>query len=869
MAQKYTLSDYGFGGNGFEASGSAQLSDGTLVTVVANRATNTFELYYSVDKTTLTQITTFGAGYAFSSSICVDASDNIYIVYVTNLTTPPESYLLALSKGTGYTWTVGTALRITGGTGSYPAIYGASLSWCNTGGGTGGKGHLALFWFGPYSSTAGTYVNGYYSLDAGAALAGSFSVSSTYTFSSGSSSAGYGVAAMGVTNGFGGITTNAGFYWDFSSGTSQLFQWSLNSSGVFSFSLEANPPNANFEMARVGSNIYAVVYPSGGVLYAAIFNGSSLTAFVATPSPLNWPSANNFAVYVDATTSNRLWCIVAAPGSGGNIPIWALSCDFGSGTPVWATAATAIDTVTYTGTLSYAYPYGSTVINPKSGASPDFQLIVNNGTSYVYGDSISLFTAPAAPTLSAPANASYLDATASIIFGPNTYNSTDGTAQSAYAFRIKVSGGSYQYWNAGTNSLQSTIVWNADSVAAGGTWSVTLPAGLLSDGNVYNWSMASQESGADLQGAFASDFTFTAQAPPAVSVTYPSGTTYGTTEPAVVWNNTIPSGATQTTYQVIVEEGGFSTSPGSGIQVWASGVVSSSSTSAAIATPLGSNVSYRVFVQIAESGGQTSAWGYSTFILQVDSPAAPVLTALPGFDPTTGSPLVTLTLLGQDNQLTLNQASLESNVTTGWSAGPNTTIATSSTWAQDGSYSLALTATAAGAVSAATPTGTSGVACSPGQVVRAMGFFHSPTTARACTVAITFYNSAGSVISTLTSTSVNSTLTGNGGQAFITGTAPALTASMSLTINGASLATSELLYADCMFLGPGSSATWTTGGFVGGTVANFTFSDDGVNWFAVRNGTGLAIPTTSQTVSVADYEGSLGFTRQYKAQVVY
>jgi len=198
---------------------------------------------------------------------------------------------------------------------------------------------------------------------------------------------------------------------------------------------------------------------------------------------------------------------------------------------------------------------------------------------------------------------------------------------------------------------------------------------------------------------------------------------------------------------------------------------------------------------------------------------------------------------------------------------PNTTVSVSSTWAQDGIYSLALTAIAAGSVGATTPTGTSGVAVSPGEVVRGMGFFHSSATARVCTVSISFYNSSGSLISTQTSSGVNSTLTGNGGQAFLTVTAPALSAFMSLTIGGAGLSTSEVLYADSMFLGPGTSTVWTTGGFVGTTSVNLSFSDDNVNWFPVRNGTGVVFPSSQQVV-VIDYEGALGFNRHYQAQVV-
>lgn len=481
---------------------------------------------------------------------------------------------------------------------------------------------------------------------------------------------------------------------------------------------------------------------------------------------------------------------------------------------------------------------------------------------------ISYAAAPSAPTLTSPANASYLDASVPITLS-GVYNSTDGDTQNAYALRIKTSGASsYSYFNASTNALQSTIVWNADSVSSGASWSVTLPSGLLANGNIYNWSMASQESGMNLQGAFAADFTFTGQSPPSLVVTVPSGTVTGTTEPGVSWTNTLASGAVQTNYQIIVESGSYATVPGSGTQVWTSGVVSSSSTSVPVGTPLSSNVTYRVFVQVTETGAETSAWAYSTFTLQVDVPATPVFTATPGNDPVTGAPMVTLNVQAIDNQLTANQASLETGATTGWNAGTNTTIAASSTWAQDGTYSMAMTATAAGAVSATTPSATSAIPVSPGQTVRALASFNSSATARPCTVAISFFSSSGAFLSTTTSTAVNSTLSGNGGQPVITAVVPALSAFMSITVSGSGLSAGEILNVDEILLAPGTSTTWTAGGFVGTTMVNLMFSDDGVNWFPVRNGTGVAIPSGTQLVSVIDYEGSLGFTRNYQAQVV-
>lgn len=430
---------------------------------------------------------------------------------------------------------------------------------------------------------------------------------------------------------------------------------------------------------------------------------------------------------------------------------------------------------------------------------------VTSGTTYAQVFGIILNpgpSTPAAPTLSLPTNSGYADATAAITFSA-TYNSTDALAQNALAFRIKQSGGSYSYW---TGSALGAITWVANTTAPGGTFSITLPANSVANGHVFNWSFASQEAGSNLQGAFASDNTFTAQAIPTVTVTAPTGTITATV-PTTTFTPSFPSGAVQTDYQVIIESGAYTTVPGSGTSAWNSGVVASTATSVTTGVTLANATTYRVFVQITETGGQVSAWAINTFTVAALLPAAPTITAVAATDAVTGLPEVLLTVATQDNQLTANQSNLESNATTGWLAGLNTTLAASATWFQNGNFSLRLQATTAGAVAAETPTGTSGVPVTPGETVRAMAYFHSPTTARTCFVQIQFFNAAGTLLSGPASANVTSTTTGNGtgAQAFMSAVAPAGAAYMAIIVEGTGLSTSEFIYADCMFLGPGSS----------------------------------------------------------------
>jgi hypothetical protein len=223
-------------------------------------------------------------------------------------------------------------------------------------------------------------------------------------------------------------------------------------------------------------------------------------------------------------------------------------------------------------------------------------------------------TAPSAPTLVSPASASAADAASGVTFSA-TYNSTDGYNQSNYAMRMKIAAGTYGYWN-GTDFSNTSAVWNSITTVPGGTFSVTVPnstvvpGGTFTDGSTYDWSFASEEAGGSMQGSFASDFSLLAQAAPVVVVTAPSGVTIPT-NPVVTWTETLAGGAAQTAYQVIVEFGSYGTVPGLGTQAWTSGVVTSSALTATVAVALQPQT-YRVFVQINQTGSQASAWAYNT-----------------------------------------------------------------------------------------------------------------------------------------------------------------------------------------------------------------------------------------------------------------
>lgn len=259
-------------------------------------------------------------------------------------------------------------------------------------------------------------------------------------------------------------------------------------------------------------------------------------------------------------------------------------------------------------------------------------------------------SAPSAPTLISPIGGAPIDATAA---QPITaeYNSTDGADCNAYVLRVKLSGGSYVYWDATAGTLTSTTpVWNtlATTVPDGGQIQVTIPASVLSNGHTYNWSYNTQESAANLQGTFAADATFITQTAPTVTVTAPTGTITTTTTPAITWTESLHSGSSQISYRVVIESGSYGTTPGSGTLVYDSGTVLGSGLTAT-PDPLGNSTTYRAFVMITQTGPQDSTWSHSDFTIDVTPPNVPILTAAPDTDPTTGEPRVAITILGSDS----------------------------------------------------------------------------------------------------------------------------------------------------------------------------------------------------------------------------
>ena len=251
---------------------------------------------------------------------------------------------------------------------------------------------------------------------------------------------------------------------------------------------------------------------------------------------------------------------------------------------------------------------------------------------------------PSAPVLTAIGSA---DATAPITVTA-TYEPTDSWAMSAYALRLKVSGGAYAYL---AGALQTTIAWNLLTANPFATFTVTIPANILRNGLTYYLSIATQESGALLDGPFAADISFATTPAPVVTITAPAPVSVGSASPGVSWTHVLAPGASQTNYEIVAESGSYGSVPGSGARIYYTGVVASSATTVFGTVPQPGL--YCVFVRITQTGGQVSAWDSQVFVCEATAPPTPTwVSATAGNDPTTGAPRTTLVLSVSDTGFT-------------------------------------------------------------------------------------------------------------------------------------------------------------------------------------------------------------------------
>lgn len=164
------------------------------------------------------------------------------------------------------------------------------------------------------------------------------------------------------------------------------------------------------------------------------------------------------------------------------------------------------------------------------------------------------------------------------------------------------------------------------------------------------------------------------------------------------------------------------------------------------------------------------------------------------------------------NLLTLNQASLETD-TTGWAVGSNCSISRSTLQASDGSASLALSATGAGAFMwATTPTLTNAIPVAANESYTFQAAFRAATVARNVYVQADWLDSSGALISQSQGAQVADTTTG-WTTASLVATAPSTAVYVYLNVVVLNVGgAAEVHYVDKAGVTQGAAVpTWTVG----------------------------------------------------------
>lgn len=171
---------------------------------------------------------------------------------------------------------------------------------------------------------------------------------------------------------------------------------------------------------------------------------------------------------------------------------------------------------------------------------------------------------------------------------------------------------------------------------------------------------------------------------------------------------------------------------------------------------------------------------------------------------------------GPTNLLTAEQADFETG-TVGWAAVSNCSIAQSPTEAWSNLYSLKMTASSAGTMTAGTLTGTSAVPVTQGDGVEAYNYcasahFFAGSSARSCTVAIAWYNSAGTYLSTSTGSAVTDSAS-VWVRGYVFAAAPSTAAYAAVQVSVASAGSAEAHYVDAVQLAyaPDGPYAWAAG----------------------------------------------------------
>ena len=347
---------------------------------------------------------------------------------------------------------------------------------------------------------------------------------------------------------------------------------------------------------------------------------------------------------------------------------------------------------------------------------------------------------------------------------------------------------------------------------------------------------------------------------PTLTVTAPSGVQTDTSFPTVTWTYADTDNEPQTAFHVKVftaaqyDASGFD--PETSTATVDSEEIISSDPGYTLGEDLANATTYRAYVKVAKTVNDVyffSDWAFVAFSLSLDAPGVPILSA--SFSEAQRN--VSLTIQGTTNVLTANEASIESTAG-GWANDSNTTVARTTSQANDGTASLSLTANSA-ANMVVRLAGTYIVLA--GQSYAAISAFRADSTGRSVAVGIRWINSSNATISESFGTNITDS-SSSWASATVVANAPTGAVSARVLLRVTSPGNGEIHYADSIAFHPGTSGVFTIGGY---TNLNFVVerASDGT-YVEVRNS-----PVTAgvyQSASLTDYEANVGGVATYRVK---
>lgn len=326
---------------------------------------------------------------------------------------------------------------------------------------------------------------------------------------------------------------------------------------------------------------------------------------------------------------------------------------------------------------------------------------------------------------------------------------------------------------------------------------------------------------------------------PSVSVTAPVGTQV-TASPTIEWNYVQTDGDLQTeaTWKIFTEEAVIKTtfSPELSVPV-AKGVVTGDRTTHAMTESLGRG-KYYAYVKVKSSFGAVSSWANRLFSVQPELPGPPdVSTAADNTESKT-----TLDIVNGTNLLSVQQSSAEHGSDAAEYTLTNCTIARSNdVFYGNGTASYKLTRGGSASTMAVT---SSFIPVAPDVDITTRVQVQSPTTVRAVTTTLTYYDEHYVSIGTPLTATSTSTLD-EWEEYLATGTTPVGALYMKLAISIASPGASEVHYIDGVGIMYNDSTPWSIGGHFSRNLLSTTYSAHSASagWTAAA-GTTLSDRTT-------------------------